>query len=90
MIIIQYIVNENSISDHIFSKEYQLYLDDKLLLYPIKDIENNIYGVIEVMNKNPDLQNLEGSSILDVKNEIILSFISKTLGIFCSYYNYIN
>ena len=89
---IKYKINDNSYfgSDFSFIKQNSLTKDDKLLFYPLKDIENNIHGVIEVMKKNADTQNPEDNYILDKKNEIIISFISKFLGICCFYYNYIN
>ena len=82
--------NENSpsISDSNYLKQRSFNEDDNILFYPIKDIDNNIYGVIEVINKNSDKLNKEGKYIFDKKNEIILSFISKILGTYFISYNY--
>ena len=82
--------NENfpSISDSYYLKQRSLNKDDNILFYPIKDIDNNIYGVIEVINKNSDKLNQEEKYIFDKKNEIILSFISKILGTYFISYNY--
>ena len=82
--------NENSpsISDSYYLKQRSLNKDDNILFYPIKDIDNNIYGVIEVINKNSDKLNQEEKCIFDKKNEIILSFISKILGTYFISYNY--
>ena len=87
---VKYKKNENSpsISDSYYLKQRSLNKDDNILFYPIKDIDNNIYGVIEVINKNSDKLNQEEKYIFDKKNEIILSFISKILGTYFISYNY--
>ena len=78
---IKYICNEdNSIKS--------VNKDDCIFIYPIKDFENNIYGVIEAINKNSNNSNSE-KNILDKKIELLMSFISKALGSMCIYYNYI-
>ena len=63
--------------------------DDCIFIYPINDFENNIYGVIEAINKNSNNSNLEKNYILDKKIELLMSFISKAIGSMCIYYNYI-
>ena len=69
-----------------------------ILIYPLKDKDDNIYGVIEAINKNLDKQtkiymnNIDfylDKPIFDKNDEIIISLISKDLGNFCKYYNYI-
>ena len=69
-----------------------------LLIYPLKDSNNNIYGVIEAINKTQDKDNsdlfnnnfyLKEKISFNKNDEIIISFISKELGNFCKYYNYI-
>ena len=69
-----------------------------LLIYPLKDSNNNIYGIIEVINKIQDKDNnnlynnnfyLKEKISFNKNDEIIISFISKDLGNFCKYYNYI-
>lgn len=70
-----------------------------ILIYPLKDKDDNIYGVIEAINKNQDKQrkiymnNIDfylDKPIFNKNDEIIMSLISKDLGNFCKYYNYIN
>jgi len=70
-----------------------------ILIYPLKDKDDNIYGVIEAVNKSQDKQrkiymnNIDfylDKPIFDKNDEIIMSLISKDLGNFCKYYNYIN
>ena len=65
----------------------------------MKDKDDNIYGVIEAINKNQDrkrkiyMNNIDFylyKPIFDKNDEIIMSLISKDLGNFCKYYNYIN
>ena len=84
-----YKMKENSsfIEEQKYLKQRALNKDDNILFYPIKDINNNIYGVIEVINKNSDILNPEEKNIFDKKNEIILFFISKILGTYLIYYN---
>ena len=84
-----YKMKENSsfIEEQKYLKQRAVNKDDNILFYPIKDIDNNIYGVIEVINKNTGILNPEEKNIFDKKNEIILFFISKILGTFLIYYN---
>jgi hypothetical protein len=58
-----------------------------LLIFPIKDREGNIHGVIEVINKMKE----ENSSkaYFNKNDEILLDLLSSNLGDFCKYYNYI-
>ena len=79
--------NSSFIQEQNYLKQRALNKDDNILFYPIKDIDNNIYGVIEVINKNSGILNPEEKNIFDKKNEIILSFISKILGTYLIYYN---
>ena len=79
---LKYIWNENN-SIKSFNK------DDYIFIYPIKDLENNIYGVIEAINNNFSNYNSEKNYDLNKNEEIILPFISKILGTMCIYYNYI-
>ena len=71
-----------------------------LLLYPLKDSNNKIYGISEAINKiqdkDKDNNNLYNNNFyfeekisFNKNDEIIISFISKDLGNFCRYYNYI-
>ena len=84
-------INDNShyVSGQIFIKQKQLDKENDIFLYPIKDIDNNIYGVIEAINTNLNSSD-SGKYIFDKKTEIIMSFISKALGSCCIYNNYIN
>ena len=86
-----YKMKENSsfIEEQKYLKQRALNKDDNILFYPIKDIDNSIYGVIEVINKRTGILNPEEKDIFDKKNEIILSFISKILGTYLIYYIYI-
>jgi len=60
---------------------------NNLLIYPLKDKYDNIYGVIEVVNKIQDNTN---KTSLNKNDEMIISLISRELGNFCKYYNIIN
>ena len=70
---------------------------NNLLIYPLIDKDDFIYGVIEAVNKNQDInQNLLkinyciDKPLFNKNDEIIISLISKYLGNFCKCYNYIN
>jgi hypothetical protein len=69
---------------------------NNLLIYPLKDKNDNIYGVIEAINKKQDLKrNIYIDYFADrisfnKNDEIMISLISKDLGNFCKYYNYLN
>ena len=79
--------NLSIFSDPIFLEQMSINKSDRILLYPIKDLENHTLGVIEAINHNSDNSNSNSKSIFDKKDEIIMSFISKTLGSFCIYSN---
>ena len=79
--------NLSIFSDPIFLEQMSINKSDKILLYPIKDLENHTLGVIEAINHNSDNSNSNSKRIFDKKDEIIMSFISKTLGSFCIYSN---
>ena len=79
--------NLSIFSDPIFLEQMSINKSDRMLLYPIKDLENHTLGVIEAINHNSDNSNSNSKRIFDKKDEIIMSFISKTLGSFCIYSN---
>ena len=90
--------NSNPINMPFFSKIKSNKINN-ILIYPLKDKNDNIYGVIEAVNKNQDKQrkiymnNIDfylEKPIFNKDDEIIMSLISKDLGKFCKYYNYIN
>ena len=90
--------NSNPINIPFFSKTKSNKIKN-ILIYPLKDKDDNIYGVIEAVNKNQNKQrkiymnNIDfylDKPIFDKNDEIIMSLISKDLGNFCKYYNYIN
>ena len=90
--------NSNSINIPFLSKIKSKNIKN-ILIYPLKDKDDNIYGVIEAINKNQDKQrklymnNIDfylDKPIFNKSDEIIMSLISKDLGNFCKYYNYIN
>ena len=67
---------------------------NNLLIYPLKDKNDYINGVLEAINKIQDKENnsynnkyFKEKSSFNKKDEIILSLISKDLGNFCKYYN---
>jgi len=60
-----------------------------LLIYPLKDKCNNIYGVIEAINKiknNSNKTNNEKANF-DKNDEYVLSLLSRSIGSFCQYYH---
>ena len=78
---LNYKIDENSvIKESSFLKYRQLDINDKIFIYPIKDIDNNILGVFEVINKNLNTSNSDTKCSFDKKDEIIMSFISKLIG----------
>ena len=79
--------NLSIFSDPIFLEQMSINKSDRILLYPIKDLENHTLGVIEAINHNSDNSDSNSKRIFDKKDEIIMSFISKTLGSFCIYSN---
>ena len=58
-----------------------------LLIFPIKDKEGNVHGVIELINKMKEDNN--NKIYFNKNDEILLDLISCNLGDFCKYYNYI-
>ena len=72
--------DENIVSDPTLLKYRQLDKNDTIFIYPIKDIDNNILGVFEVINKNLNTSEPATKYSFDKKHEIIMSFISKAIG----------
>ena len=63
---------------------------NNLLIYPLKDKNDNINGIIEAVNKNKCKENniyFKDKSSFNKNDEMIMSLISKYLGNFCRYYN---
>ena len=67
---------------------------NNLLIYPLKDKNDNIYGIIEAKNKIQDKENniynnmyFKDKNSFNKNDEILMSLISKDLGNFCKYYN---
>ena len=63
---------------------------NNLLIYPLKDKNDNINGIIEAVNKNQFPENIcyfKEKSSFNKNDEMIMSLISKYLGNFCNYYN---
>lgn len=58
-----------------------------LLIFPIKDKEGNIHGVIEVINKIKEENS--NKAYFNKNDEILLDLLSSNLGDFCKYSNYI-
>ena len=87
--VLNYNTAENTaiVSDPFFLQYKELNRTNKILLYPIKDLENNIYGVIEIKNDNLDISDPPSNNKFDKKIEIIMSFISKTLSFYCMHFN---
>ena len=83
--ILNYNMEENNsiISDPFFLKYKELNATNKVLIYPIKDLDNNIHGVIEIINNNSNNSDSKSNDKFDKKIEIIISFISKTLSFYC-------
>ena len=87
--ILNYNTEENAaiVSDPFFLQYKELNRTNKILLYPIKDLENKIHGVIEIKNNNSNISDLQSNNKFDKKIEIIMSFISKTLSFYCMHFN---
>ena len=79
---INYKVDENLTLNSTSLKYRQLDKNDKIFIYPIKDIDNNILGVFEVIYKNFNISDSDVKCSFDKKDEIIMSFISKAIGLF--------
>ena len=67
---------------------------NNLLIYPLKDKNDNINGILEAINKIQDKENnsynnkyFKEKYSFNKKDEILMSLISKDLGNFCKYYN---
>ena len=97
--IVRYEADNNStiISPSILSEENLLNKINNLLIYPLKDKNDNIYGIIEAVNKKQeqsikeyDTGYFKEKTSFNKTDEIMMSLISKDLGNFCKYYNYIN
>ena len=96
--IVRYEADNNSsiISPSILSEENLLNKINNLLIYPLKDKNDNIYGIIEAVNKKQeqsikeyDTGYFKEKTSFNKIDEIMMSLISKDLGNFCKYYNYI-
>ena len=87
--ILNYNTEENAaiVSDPFFLQYKELNRTNKILLYPIKDLENKIHGVIEIKNNNSNISDLQSNNKFDKKIELIMSFISKTLSFYCMHFN---
>ena len=83
--ILNYNTEENAaiVSDPFFLQYKELNRTNKILLYPIKDLENKIHGVIEIKNNNSNISDSQSNNKFDKKIELIMSFISKTLSFYC-------
>ena len=67
---------------------------NNLLIYPLKDKNDCINGILEAINKIQDKENnsynnkyFKEKYSFNKKDEILMSLISKDLGNFCKYYN---
>ena len=83
-------------SSSVLTNENSINKINNLLIYPLKDKNDNIYGVIEAVNKKQDLKKnihfidyFTEKTSFNKSDEIMLSLVSKDLGNFCKYYNYI-
>ena len=87
--ILNYNTEENAaiVSDPFFLQYKELNRTNKILLYPIKDLENKIHGVIEIKNNNSNISDSQSNNKFDKKIEIIMSFISKALSFYCMHFN---
>ena len=87
--ILNYNTEENAaiVSDPFFLQYKELNRGNKILLYPIKDLDNDINGVIEIKNNNSNNSDSQAINKFDKKIEIIMSFISKTLSYYCKHFN---
>ena len=87
--ILNYNTEENTaiVSDPFFLQYKELNRTNKILLYPIKDLENKIHGVIEIKNNNSNISDSQSNNKFDKKIELIMSFISKTLSFYCMHFN---
>ena len=63
---------------------------NNLLIFPIKDREKNIHGIIEVINKIKEDNNKNNNkSFFDKNDELLLDLITGNIGNFCKYFNII-
>ena len=62
---------------------------NNILIYPIKDKNGEVCGIIEAINKISNPNDNKNNSF-DKNDEIIISLLSKDLGNLCRYYNYAN
>ena len=62
------------ISGNILNIKKDLNNKERMLIYPIKDLDNTIYGVFEAKDESSDKDNIFN---FNKKDEIIMSFISK-------------
>ena len=91
--------NNSSISISNISKNDSSNKINNLLIYPLKDKNdsNNIYGIIEAINKIEDKENIiykdnyfKDKPCFNKNDEIMMTLISKDLGNFCKFYNLLN
>ena len=63
---------------------------NNLLIFPIKDKEKNIHGIIEVINKIKEEDNKNNNkSFFDKNDELLLDLITCNIGNFLKYFNII-
>ena len=75
--ILNYNTEENAaiVSDPFFLQYKELNRTNKILLYPIKDLENKIHGVIEIKNNNSNISDSQSNNKFDKKIELPLVYI---------------
>ena len=78
--------NKSEILSNIM-KEQKLNLTiNNLLIFPLKDKDGIVYGVIEAINKIKEDNN---KAYFDKNDEFLLDLLSRNIGNFCKYYNII-
>ena len=75
--ILNYNTEENAaiVSDPFFLQYKELNRTNKILLYPIKDLENKIHGVIEIKNNNSNISDSQSNNKFDKKIELIIKLL---------------
>ena len=78
--------NKSEILSNMMKEQKLNFTINNLLIFPLKDKDGIIYGVIEAINKIKEDNN---KAYFDKNDELLLDILSRNIGNFCKYYNII-
>ena len=79
--------NKSEILSNTMKEQKLNFTINNLLIFPLKDKDGIVYGVIEAINKIKEEKN--NKAYFDRNDEFLLDLMSKNIGNFCKYFNII-